>query len=142
MPQAWPLIAAPLGVSAFLLRTVFRKGGKRKAEEVGKESEGASFSCERVCTSDALLKRLGSLVKARTRPRTPQGSMTRLLTRAAQEATPNTCVTVCGLSSIDACTEACQRAVCSGTHQVPAWNDACLKRCSTECVRRSGREGA
>ena len=35
----------------------------------------------------------------------------------------------------DACNEACQRAVCTNLHQVPAWNDACLKRCTTECLR-------
>ena len=54
----------------------------------------------------------------------------------------------------DACTEACQRAVCVNTHQVrfaafanavahqpclasqvPAWNDQCLKRCTLECQR-------
>jgi hypothetical protein len=52
-----------------------------------------------------------------------------------QDATPNTCVTVCGTSSVDACTDACQRAVCTTVHQVPAWNDNCLSRCSTECQR-------
>ena len=35
----------------------------------------------------------------------------------------------------DACTEACQQAVCTDVHQVPAWNDACLKRCTAECMR-------
>ena len=40
-----------------------------------------------------------------------------------------------GGAAVDACTEACQRAVCTNTHQVPAWNDACLKRCTSECTR-------
>jgi len=35
-----------------------------------------------------------------------------------QDPTPNTCVTVCGTSGIDACTEACQRSVCSIPHSV------------------------
>jgi hypothetical protein len=35
----------------------------------------------------------------------------------------------------DACTDACQRAVCSIPHQVPAWNDSCLKRCTAECLK-------
>ena len=38
-------------------------------------------------------------------------------------------------AATDACTEACQRGVCTNMHQVPAWNDACLKRCTTECTR-------
>jgi hypothetical protein len=39
----------------------------------------------------------------------------------------------------DACAEACQRAVCSNPHSVPAWNEACLKRCTAECLK--GRAG-
>lgn len=35
----------------------------------------------------------------------------------------------------DSCQDACQRAVCMNMHQVPAWNEACLKRCTTECER-------
>jgi len=38
-------------------------------------------------------------------------------------------------AALDACNEACQRAVCTNLHQVPAWNDACLKRCTAECLR-------
>ncbi|EEH52606.1 uncharacterized protein MICPUCDRAFT_53151 [Micromonas pusilla CCMP1545] len=55
--------------------------------------------------------------------------------RRAQDPTPNTCVTVCGSSGIDACTEACQRSVCSAPHSVPSWNDQCNKRCTQECLR-------
>ena len=40
----------------------------------------------------------------------------------------------------DSCAEACQRAVCANMHQVPAWNDACLKRCATECARGRTRD--
>lgn len=39
----------------------------------------------------------------------------------------------------DACVEACQRSVCSIPHQVPAWNESCLKRCTAECTK--GRAG-
>jgi len=53
----------------------------------------------------------------------------------AKDVTPNTCVTVCGVSRLDSCTDACQRVVCNNVHQVPAWNDNCLKRCTTECIR-------
>jgi hypothetical protein len=38
-------------------------------------------------------------------------------------------------AALDACTDACQRAVCSTPHQVPAWNDACLKRCTEQCLK-------
>lgn len=80
--------------------------------------DGSGFVCERVCTSDRLLRRLGGL---------------------AREPTRNSCVTVCGVSSHDACVEACQRSVCSVPHQVPAWNEACLRRCTAECLK--GRAG-
>lgn len=61
-----------------------------------------------------------------TRPPTPT---------LLQDATPNTCVTVCGVSARDACAEACQRSVCVVPHQVPAWNEACQKRCVQECLK-------
>jgi|APGre2960657444_1045066.scaffolds.fasta_scaffold01066_2 hypothetical protein len=67
MVQHW-WVATPLGLSAFLLRGVFRRKGARrgrKDEDAAREEGGLSFSCERVCTSDTLLKRLGSLAKAR-----------------------------------------------------------------------------
>jgi hypothetical protein len=76
------------------------------------------FVCERVCASDRLLRRLGG---------------------TAREPARGSCVTVCGASSRDACAEACQRAVCSVPHRVPAWNDACVRRCAAECLK--GRAG-
>ena len=39
------------------------------------------------------------------------------------------------VAAVDSCTEACQQAVCTTMHQVPAWNEACITRCSTECQR-------
>lgn len=53
----------------------------------------------------------------------------------AKDPTPGTCVTVCGAARADACAEACQRAVCANLHQVPAWNDACMRRCENECMK-------
>lgn len=76
------------------------------------------FVCERVCASDRLLRRLGGLAK---------------------EPARGSCVTVCGASPRDACAEACQRAVCAVPHRVPAWNDACVRRCAAECMK--GRAG-
>ena len=45
---------------------------------------------------------------------------------------------VCAYAGVDACEDACQRAVCLNMHQVPAWNDACLRKCTSECVRGRG----
>ena len=115
-----PWWAVGLAVPALAAREVMvarsnRKARRAKQEEANTEATGgSSFVCERVCTSERLRKRMGDL---------------------AQEATPNNCVTVCGSSSSDACVEACQRSVCSQVHQVPDWNDQCLKRCATECLK-------
>lgn len=80
----------------------------------GDDSATLTFVCERVCTSKRLLRRMGGLAK---------------------DPTPGTCVTVCGAARADACSEACQRAVCANLHQVPAWNDACMRRCESECLK-------
>ncbi|QDZ18840.1 hypothetical protein HOP50_02g13450 [Chloropicon primus] len=117
VPSAWG-IAAAVFAPVVLLRGVTSKGKKRSAEGRmrNKDDDGAdpSFVCERVCTSDRLLRRLGGLAK---------------------DVTPQSCVTVCGVSRADSCTESCQRVVCMNMHQVPAWNDQCLKRCTTECQK-------
>ncbi|GLC50148.1 hypothetical protein PLESTB_000347700 [Pleodorina starrii] len=76
------------------------------------------FVCERVCVSEKLVRAAGA---------------------AAKDATPGNCVTVCGVSAVDACTEACQRAVCVTATTVPAWNDGCIKRCTAECIRTKQR---
>ncbi|KAK9795212.1 hypothetical protein WJX73_001275 [Symbiochloris irregularis] len=116
MVQAW--WAAGLAVPALAIKGLVNGRGKQNTEALEpprlEEGSDPSFLCERVCTSNRLLRRMGGLSK---------------------DPTPNTCVTVCGTSATDACTEACQRAVCTSLHQVPAWNDACLKRCTTECLR-------
>ena len=60
------MIAAPVGVGALLLqRTVRRKKGPRDDEGRRKDGDGdeTAFACERVCTSDRLIKRLGYLAK-------------------------------------------------------------------------------
>eukprot|EP00884_Botryococcus_braunii_P014645 jgi/Botrbrau1/23181/Bobra.0041s0031.1 len=115
IPAWW---AAAVAVPAVIIKTVTSGRGKAKKVDEGGErvEEGGypSFVCERVCTSNRLLRRMGGLAK---------------------DPTPNTCVTVCGTSGTDSCTEACQRAVCMNMHQVPAWNDACLKRCTAECMK-------
>lgn len=61
------VIAAPVGVGALVLqRTFMRKKGPRRDDD-GRRRDGdgdeTAFACERVCTSDRLIKRLGYLAK-------------------------------------------------------------------------------
>lgn len=63
-------LAAPAGVLSLVLMGGLRgrKGSKKGKKDDGarlSEDEGVSFTCERVCTSDALLTRLGGLTKVR-----------------------------------------------------------------------------
>ncbi|KAK2979983.1 hypothetical protein RJ640_006791 [Escallonia rubra] len=95
---------------------------KRRAEEQrlksarGREkSSDDIFVCERVCTSKRMLKKVGVFSK---------------------DLTPDTCATVCGVSELDACADACARTVCVNQHQVPNWNDICLKRSGEIMWRR------
>jgi len=121
LPTPWT-VAAALVAPVVIMRNVGKRGktSNREQKKV-RDDDGAdpSFVCERVCSSDRLLKRLGGLSK---------------------DPTPHSCVTVCGVSRIDSCTESCQRVVCMNMHQVPAWNDQCLKRCTMECQK--GRTGS
>ncbi|KAL0368350.1 UNVERIFIED_CONTAM: hypothetical protein Scaly_1053900 [Sesamum calycinum] len=72
-----------------------------------KKSADDVFACKRVCTSKRMLKKVGACSK---------------------EPIPDTCVTVCGVSELNACADACARTVCVNQHQVPNWNDVCLQR--------------
>jgi hypothetical protein len=90
--QPW-WFAPPLGLSAMLLRGAFRRKGSRrskKEEEAAREDGGLSFSCERVCTSDMLLKRLGTLAKARSCKLSPAHCSCLLLLPACLIARPAT----------------------------------------------------
>lgn len=84
----WPLLGAVIpaivGGQAWRIR-------KRRAEEQrlksvrGREKSSEEiFVCERVCTSKRMLKKVGSFSK---------------------DPTPDTCVTVCGVSQLDACAD-------------------------------------
>ncbi|KAJ0046772.1 hypothetical protein Pint_05663 [Pistacia integerrima] len=77
---------------------------RAEAEEHGRTRKELHdiFVCERVCTSKRMLKKVDALAK---------------------DPAIDTCVTVCGVSAIDACADACMRAVCVNQHQVPNWND-------------------
>ncbi|KAL1822963.1 hypothetical protein ACET3Z_009741 [Daucus carota] len=116
----WSVLGAavPAVVGGQAWRMKNRRAEEQRLKSVrGREkSSDEIFVCERVCTSKRMLKKVGAFSK---------------------EPTPDTCVTVCGVSELDACADACARTVCVNQHQVPNWNDTCLKRCQSECLRLS-----
>ncbi|CAL9001213.1 unnamed protein product, partial [Prunus brigantina] len=115
----WSLLAA---IPAVVAGQAFRVKKRRAEEQRLKSARGREknsdeiFVCERVCTSKRMLKKLGAFSK---------------------DPIPDTCVTVCGVSELDACADACARTVCVNQHQVPNWNDICLRRCQSECLKLS-----
>ncbi|KAH7440002.1 hypothetical protein KP509_04G087200 [Ceratopteris richardii] len=96
-------------------------GGKRRAEEergraAGRDKGGDDiFVCQRVCTSKRMLNKVGAFSK--------------------DPITPPTCVTSCGVSDVDACADACARTLCANPHHIPSWNDICLRRCQSQCLK-------
>ncbi|WCJ23247.1 hypothetical protein M5689_005284 [Euphorbia peplus] len=120
----WSVLGAaiPALIAGQALR-MNKKRGKRGEEERQMSARGGRekssdeiFVCERVCTSKRMLNKVGALSK---------------------DPTVDTCVTVCGVSELDACSDACARTLCVNQHQVPNWNDVCLRRCQSECLRLS-----
>ncbi|KAF2319705.1 hypothetical protein GH714_018113 [Hevea brasiliensis] len=116
----WALLGA--AIPAIIAGQAFRMKKKSVEEQRLKSARGREkssdeiFVCERVCTSKRMLKKVGAFSK---------------------DPTVDSCVTVCGVSELDACADACARTVCVNQHQVPNWNDVCLKRCQNECLRLS-----
>ncbi|CAA2993216.1 uncharacterized protein At5g64816-like [Olea europaea var. sylvestris] len=116
----WSLLGA--AIPAVIAGQAFRLKRKRAEEQRIKSAHGREknaddiFVCERVCTSKRMLKKVGTFSK---------------------DPIPDTCVTVCGVSELDACSDACARTVCVNQHQVPNWNDVCLRRCQSECLKLS-----
>lgn len=116
----WTLLGATVPV--FIAGQAWRIKAKNAEEQRIKSARGREksaddiFVCERVCTSKRMLKKVGAFSK---------------------DPIPDTCVTVCGVSELDACADACARTVCVNQHQVPNWNDICLRRCQNECLKIS-----
>ncbi|XP_072983798.1 uncharacterized protein At5g64816 isoform X1 [Typha latifolia] len=116
----WSLLGA--AIPAILAGQAIRLKRRHAEEQRLKSARGREknsdeiFVCERVCTSKRMLKKVGAFSK---------------------DPIPDTCVTVCGVSELDACADACARTVCVNQHQVPNWNDICLKRCQSECLKLS-----
>ncbi|KAL7105365.1 hypothetical protein ACP275_07G039800 [Erythranthe tilingii] len=127
MVDAWWAVAAAAAatVPVFIAGKAFRNRGADE-QRVTKSPQGREgkrenntgdiFVCERVCTSKRMLKKVGAFSK---------------------DPIKDTCVTVCGVSELDACADACARTVCVDQHQVPNWNDVCLRRCQSECLKLS-----
>ncbi len=106
-------------VPALVVRQVVKTNRRREEENLrSRDNKGSTdqFVCERVCTSKKMLNRVGAFSK---------------------DPTPDTCVTVCGVSEVDACGEACALCVCANAHHVPNWNDICMRRCQTQCLKAS-----
>ncbi|CAN6443302.1 Uncharacterized protein EJ110_NYTH08302 [Nymphaea thermarum] len=112
----WVVVGAAVPALAAAQAARMRKKKADEEQMIKKKSSDDIFVCERVCTSKRMLKKVGSFSK---------------------EPTPDTCVTVCGVSQIDACADACARTVCVLPHHVPNWNDVCLRRCQSECLKLS-----
>ncbi|XP_058100036.1 uncharacterized protein At5g64816-like [Magnolia sinica] len=108
----WSLLGA--AIPAALAGQAFRVKRRHAEEQRLKSARGREkntddiFVSERVCTSKRVLKKVGTFSK---------------------DPTPNTCITICGDSELDACGDACAQTVCVNQHQVPNWNDICLRRC-------------
>ncbi|MBA0618522.1 hypothetical protein Godav_027853 [Gossypium davidsonii] len=98
----WSLLGA--AIPAVIAGKAFRMKQKHAEEERIKSARGREkssddiFVCERVCTSKRMLKKVGAFSK---------------------DPIPDTCVTVCGVSELDACSDACARTVCVNQHQFP-----------------------
>ncbi|CAL9117708.1 unnamed protein product [Musa textilis] len=116
----WPLLGAavPVIIAGHRIRVKGRHAEEQRLRSAqGREKNSDEiFVCERVCTSKRMLNKVGAFSK---------------------DPILDTCVTVCGVSELDACADACARTVCVNQHQVPNWNDICLKRCQSECLRLS-----
>ncbi|KAJ7555928.1 hypothetical protein O6H91_05G109300 [Diphasiastrum complanatum] len=117
----WGILGA--AIPAALVRQLVVKAQQKRGQQQQqrqapgdrKASDGADpFVCERVCTSKRMLKRVGAY---------------------SRDNEPDTCVTVCGASAVDACVDACSRTVCLIPHHVPNWNDICIRRCQNQCLK-------
>ncbi|KAJ3673703.1 hypothetical protein LUZ60_005695 [Juncus effusus] len=117
----WSLLGAaiPTLLAGQAIRVKRRRDEESRLKTLNSNRDKSTdeiFMCERVCTSKRMLKKVGAFSK---------------------DPIPDTCVTVCGVSEMDACADACVRTVCVNQHQVPNWNDICLKRCQSECLKLS-----
>ncbi|KAK9678698.1 hypothetical protein RND81_11G227800 [Saponaria officinalis] len=116
----WSLVGAaiPAVVAGQAWRIKRRRDDEERIKSARSREKSSDdiFVCERVCTSKRMLKKVGAFSK---------------------DPIPDTCVTVCGVSELDACSDACARTVCVNQHHVPNWNDVCLRRCQSECLKLS-----
>ncbi|KAL5558500.1 hypothetical protein UlMin_034711 [Ulmus minor] len=110
----------PVVVAGQSLRVKEKRADERLTRTRGRENKlldasiNGEFVCERVCTSKRMIKKIGS---SSTKPMV------------------DACATVCGVSKLDACVDACVRGVCVNQHRMPNWDDVCLQRCQSECLK-------
>ncbi|KAK9030312.1 hypothetical protein V6N11_031740 [Hibiscus sabdariffa] len=102
-------IPAVIAGQAFRMKKRHAEEQKIKTARGREKSSDEVFVCERVCTSKRMLKKIGAFSK---------------------DPIPDTCVTVCGVSELDVCSDACARTVCVNKHQ----NDICLRRHSGSVI--------
>ncbi|XAR48499.1 hypothetical protein NMG60_11031334 [Bertholletia excelsa] len=97
----------PAVLAGQALSTKRRQAEKQRLESAQglEKSSDEIFVCKRVYTSKRMLKMVSAF---------------------SEDPTLDTCVTVCGVSELDACADA-----------FPYWNDICLRRCQSECLRLS-----
>ncbi|ERN09250.1 hypothetical protein AMTRI_Chr13g82510 [Amborella trichopoda] len=113
----WALIPPALAVVTAGIRfTGHQKTAKTAAPETLRNGGGLThkkpFVCERVCASKRILNKV-------------KGSPS------------DTCLTVCGVSGLDCCVNACTSSICAEDHHppIPNWGDVCVKRCQNQCLK-------
>lgn len=119
----WSAVGAPALITVWLaVKNINKRRHLKELDRLrGRDPSSAApeaFVCQRVCTSKRMLAKVGAFSK---------------------DPTPDTCVVACGVSEVDACADACARAVCAIPHHVPAWNDVCMRRCQEVCLKDNER---
>lgn len=112
-------VAVPAAFVRSAVRDLWR--GRRDRGEARKGGDpGPPFICERACTSQRQLSRMG-----------------------ARDTSANTCVTVCSTTQVDACAEACRQSMCAAFPDggLPDRGPLCAEHCRDECRRIMARGG-
>ncbi|GLJ33367.1 hypothetical protein SUGI_0671290 [Cryptomeria japonica] len=114
----WWLAVIGAAIPAVAVQQVIKSSRKSAGQAKTPHENEKHFFCERVCTSQRMLNKVGGVSK---------------------DLPHNTCVTVCGASELDSCTDACTRAVCANDYHLPNWSDVCLRRCQNQCLKLRSR---
>ncbi|KAM7259139.1 hypothetical protein ACFE04_014880 [Oxalis oulophora] len=107
----WPLLGVAIPV--VIMTRAIRANKNNVDGSLGSgqhKTNEERFICERVCTTKKMQKGMNR-----------------------KHPIPETCITVCNTSQVDACSDACARAVCA-THRHQL---LCVRRCNSECLKLS-----